>query len=280
MFLPHFAPEFLSHNKSPKTDKMVYRWMSRPIVFHCFLCMMTGGSGWSSSNFSWGNLLLFSCSQQPRPNAHLEVKESFSSCQFWGHSSQRTVQVQSLTILSCMQYGFTFFSSPRSTSKNIFIFCFLFLKLQCLLAYPHCFHHPMAPMDLDRGISLVEILLGLQLALRGEHCETWPFSHGYKADQSTHVPRDPINSYTQLASPLNLTTKSLYHSHGCCCSRRSVLAPPTMVFREPMFLQFKNSSNDSKLYSFLHEETTEACLPFLSSTKTSYSFSVAVIETC
>lgn len=36
-------------------------------VFHSFLSIMAGGSGSSSSVFPWGNLFLFSWSQQPRP---------------------------------------------------------------------------------------------------------------------------------------------------------------------------------------------------------------------
>lgn len=177
-----------------------------------------------------------------------------------------------------MQYGFHCFFLIQDPLQRPFSFsAFSFLSYSvCLLTIIVPSPNGSAP---GQKPILVELLLGLHLAPGSEHCETSSFSHGYKTDQSSHDPRDPVNSfrahissqpYYQITLPYSLLLLLM----------RSVLAPPTTFSREPVFLQVKNSSNESKIYSFLHEETAEACLPFLSSTKTSCCFSFAVIKTC
>lgn len=128
-------------------------------------------------------------------NAHLEVKkEPSSSCQVIGIILESFIPKNCLsaasnyTFLHAIWFSLGFFSPPRPTPKNILVFSFHFLTLQCLLLT--LFRYPVA-QDLDRGISLVELLLGLQLAVGGEHCETSSFSHGYKGRPEFPRPQRP-----------------------------------------------------------------------------------------
>lgn len=122
---------------------MVDRWMSLSTTFHCFLLVLTSGSGSSSSD---ATLRFVPFQLVPVPdiysvNTHLQVeKESSSSCQFWDCSSQPNVCVLSLIVPSYMQYGFQFFFLSEVHSKESFHFLFALslISKQHLLSYPHC----------------------------------------------------------------------------------------------------------------------------------------------
>lgn len=134
-----------------------------------------------------------------------------------------------------------FFSSPRPIAKNLFILCFLFLILQHLLS---C-HHSSITQWLKAWAEAYPLWSYFwdsiwHLGVSTVKCHCFPM-----VIRQTRVPMTPETLSTlRQSSYLLLTTKSPYHPLGCCCcSMRSVVAPPTMASREPVFIQFKTSWN-------------------------------------
>lgn len=272
---------------------MVDRWMSPSTISHCFLLVLTGGSGSSSSDATLRRFVAFQLLPAPytySANAHLQAeKELPSACRFWDCLSQTSVWVQPLIVPSCMQYGFQVFSSPRATPKNLSAFCLLSLIYSvCLLTFIAPWPDGSAPGQMH--LPPVAPAAWALPRTRGGYTSWCPGAcsvthlHLHTVTRQTRGPMTPEVPWTLRQSfwaPLH----PLSHLLPNACTILIAAAAEWEVFRHSLSLLLGSPAPPvskqlkSKEYAPLNEETAEVNLPFLSSTNTNDFFSVAVTET-
>lgn len=233
---------------------MVDRWMSPSTVFHCFLLVLTGGSGSSSSDATLRRFVAFQLLPAPytySANAHLQAeKELPSACRFGNCLSQTSVWVQPLIVPSCMQYGFRFcpLQGPLQRIFPVSVCCLLYYSV-CLLTFIAPWPDGSVPGQMHLP-SVAPAALGL-LRTRGAHTSWYPgpcsvtHHHFCTVTRQTRGPMTPEVPWTLRQSfwaPLH----PLSHLLPNACTILIAAAAQWEVFRHSLSLLLGSPSPSSQ----------------------------------